>query len=194
MILLIDNYDSFTYNLFQQISSLGKEVHVVRNDALSINQIRELQPEAIVLSPGPGTPTEAGITVDVVKELYKEFPILGICLGHQSIGESFGGKIVRAENIMHGKLSKLNYNQKGLFKQLDEEITVMRYHSLIIEPSTLHEDLEVIATSSDDGEIMAIQHKLYPTYGLQFHPESIGTKTGTKMVEAFLKEVSLMKV
>lgn len=194
MILLIDNYDSFTYNLYQQISGLGKEVRVVRNDALTIEEIRELQPEAIVLSPGPGTPAEAGITVDIVKELYKEFPILGICLGHQSIGAAFGSKIVRAENIMHGKLSSLNYSQKGLFKQLDEELSVMRYHSLVIEPSTLHEDLEVMATSNDDGEIMAIQHKQYPVYGLQFHPESIGTQTGTKMVAAFLDEVSLMKI
>ncbi|KGR78475.1 anthranilate synthase component II [Ureibacillus manganicus] len=186
MILLIDNYDSFTYNLYQQISNLGKEVKVVRNDALTIEDIRELKPEAIILSPGPGTPKEAGITVDVVKALYKEFPILGICLGHQSIGEAFGGQIVRAKNIMHGKLSKLSYEKKGLFSYLDGEISVMRYHSLIIEPSTLHEDLEVIAISLDDQEIMAIQHKHYPIYGLQFHPESIGTETGTKMVETFL--------
>ena len=186
MILLIDNYDSFTYNLYQQISNLGKEVKVVRNDALTIEEIRELKPEAIVLSPGPGTPKEAGITVDVVKELYKEYPILGICLGHQSIGEAFDGQIVRANNIMHGKLSKLTYEKKGLFSQLDGEVKVMRYHSLIIEPTTLHEDFEVTAISSDDQEIMAIQHKQYPVYGLQFHPESIGTETGTKMVETFL--------
>ncbi|MFP3918946.1 aminodeoxychorismate/anthranilate synthase component II [Lysinibacillus telephonicus] len=193
MILLIDNYDSFTYNLYQQISGLGKEVSVVRNDALTIHDIRNLNPEAIVLSPGPGTPSEAGITVSVVKELYKEFPILGICLGHQSIGEAFGGKIVRAENIMHGKLSNLDYKQKSLFKHLNEDLSVMRYHSLVIDPLTLHEDLEVIATSSDDGEIMAVQHKQYPTYGLQFHPESIGTKTGTKMIETFLDEIYLTK-
>ncbi|WP_400194680.1 aminodeoxychorismate/anthranilate synthase component II [Lysinibacillus telephonicus] len=193
MILLIDNYDSFTYNLYQQISGLGKEVSVVRNDALTIHDIRNLNPEAIVLSPGPGTPSEAGITVSVVKELYKEFPILGICLGHQSIGEAFGGKIVRAENIMHGKLSNLDYKQKSLFKHLNEDLSVMRYHSLVIDPLTLHEDLEVIATSSEDGEIMAVQHKQYPTYGLQFHPESIGTKTGTKMIETFLDEIYLTK-
>ncbi|MCP1145238.1 anthranilate synthase component II [Lysinibacillus endophyticus] len=189
MILLIDNYDSFTYNLYQQIAALGKEVKVVRNDALSIEDIRNLHPEAIVLSPGPGTPREAGITVDVVKELYNEYPILGICLGHQSIGEAFGGTIIRAENIMHGKLSTLNYEQKGLFEQLNGEIEVMRYHSLVIEPSTIHGDFEIVATSADDGEIMAIQHKQYPVFGLQFHPESIGTETGTKMVEAFLERV-----
>lgn len=189
MILLIDNYDSFTYNLYQQIAGLGHQVQVVRNDAMTIDEIRELQPEAIVLSPGPGTPSEAGITVSVVKELYKEFPILGICLGHQSIGEAFGSSIVRAENIMHGKLSTLNYERKGLFETLDGDISVMRYHSLIIDPSTLIEDLEVIATSSDDGEIMAIQHTQYPVYGLQFHPESIGTETGTKMVDSFFKQI-----
>ncbi len=193
MILLIDNYDSFTYNLFQQISSLGIEVKVVRNDAITIDEIRALKPEAIVLSPGPGTPSEAGITVNVVRELYKEIPILGICLGHQSIGEAFGGNIIRATNIMHGKLSKLSYEKKGLFSGLDGEVTVMRYHSLIIDPSTLHEDLEVVATSSDDHEIMAIQHKHYPVFGLQFHPESIGTETGIKMVETFFKSIPIVR-
>ncbi|BDH62173.1 glutamine amidotransferase [Lysinibacillus sp. PLM2] len=193
MILLIDNYDSFTYNLYQQISSLGKDVMVVRNDALTINDIRKQHPEAIVLSPGPGTPSEAGITVDVVKELYKEYPIIGICLGHQSIGEAFGGEIVRARNIMHGKISALTYEKKGLFKDMDGELEVMRYHSLIIEPTTLHADLEIVATSADDGEIMAIQHKNYPVFGLQFHPESIGTKAGTKMMETFLNLISVSK-
>ncbi|PKC51853.1 anthranilate synthase component II [Rhizophagus irregularis] len=193
MILLIDNYDSFTYNLYQQISSLGKEVMVVRNDALTINDIRKQNPEAIVLSPGPGTPSDVGITVDVVRELYKEYPIIGICLGHQSIGEAFGGEIVRAQNIMHGKISTLTYEKKGLFKDLDGELEVMRYHSLIIEPTTLHADLEIVATSADDGEIMAIQHKSYPVFGLQFHPESIGTKTGTKMMETFLNLISVSK-
>ncbi|MDM5334504.1 aminodeoxychorismate/anthranilate synthase component II [Ureibacillus composti] len=189
MILLIDNYDSFTYNLYQQISSLGKNVQVVRNDAITIEEIRELNPEAIVLSPGPGTPDDAGITIDVVRQLYTEFPILGICLGHQSIGAAFGGNIVRAENIMHGKLSYLTYKREGLFNSLTEDIAVMRYHSLVIEPATLHEDFEIIATSTDDQEIMAIQHKQYPVYGLQFHPESIGTETGVKMVGTFLEKI-----
>ncbi|MBD8027755.1 aminodeoxychorismate/anthranilate synthase component II [Ureibacillus sp. Re31] len=186
MILLIDNYDSFTYNLYQQIASLGKNVEVVRNDAISIESIRQLKPEAIVLSPGPGTPKEAGITVTVVKELYKEFPILGICLGHQSIGEAFGGTIVRARNIMHGKLSSINYEEKGLFEKMVGDISVMRYHSLIIDRTTLHQELEIVATSEDDGEIMAIQHKQYPVFGLQFHPESIGTEKGTHLIESFL--------
>ncbi len=194
MILLIDNYDSFTYNLYQQISSFGKEVKVVRNDAITIDEIRTVNPEAIVLSPGPGTPSEAGITVNVVKELYKEFPLLGICLGHQAIGEAFGGHIVRANNIMHGKLSVLTFEKKGLFSNLREDVTVMRYHSLIIDPPTLHDDLVVVATSSDDQEIMAIQHRQYPVYGLQFHPESIGTETGSIMVGEFLKQISVKTV
>ncbi|NLY79036.1 MAG: aminodeoxychorismate/anthranilate synthase component II [Lysinibacillus sp.] len=189
MILLIDNYDSFTYNLYQQIAILGKEVVVYRNDKITIDEIRTLNPEAIVLSPGPGTPFDAGITMDIVKQLYTEFPILGICLGHQSIAAAFGSEIVQAKHIMHGKLSLLNYEQKGLFKDFEEEIEVMRYHSLVIKQDTLHEDLEVLATSKEDGEIMAIQHKNYPLYGLQFHPESIGTPAGTKMVEVFLQQV-----
>lgn len=194
MILLIDNYDSFTYNLYQQISNLDKTVKVVRNDAITIEAIRDLKPEAIILSPGPGTPSEAGITVDIVKKLYKEFPILGICLGHQSIGEAFGGKIVRAQNIMHGKLSALTYKKRGLFESLEGKIEVMRYHSLIIEQASMPQDLEVIAFSQDDSEIMAVQHKEFPVFGLQFHPESIGTETGTKMIEAFLKHIALINV
>ncbi|MER1986200.1 MAG: aminodeoxychorismate/anthranilate synthase component II [Solibacillus sp.] len=189
MILLIDNYDSFTYNLYHQIAQFGKEVRVVRNDALTIEEIRTLQPEAIVLSPGPGTPVEAGITVAVVRELYKEFPILGVCLGHQAIGEAFGCQVVRAERIIHGKTSVVQYDKRGLFEQLDGEVEVMRYHSLVIKPSTLHAELEVIATAKDDDEIMAVQHKTYPLYGLQFHPESIGTELGDKMVQSFLQRV-----
>lgn len=189
MILLIDNYDSFTYNLYQQASMLGKEVKVVRNDALTIAEIEALQPEAIILSPGPGTPDEAGITVEVVKELYMKFPILGICLGHQSIGQAFGSNIIQAKNIVHGKRSILDYERTGLFAHLDNEVEVMRYHSLVIEPSTLHKDFNVIAISRDDEEIMAIQHKHYPVFGLQFHPESIGTKEGSQMLLAFIEQL-----
>lgn len=189
MILLIDNYDSFTYNLYHQIAQFGKDVQVVRNDGLTISEIRAMQPEAIVLSPGPGTPREAGITVDVVRHLYKEFPILGICLGHQAIGEAFGCEVVRAEQIIHGKTSLLHYETLGLFAGLRGDVEVMRYHSLVIAPSTLHADLEVIATAQDDGEIMAVQHKEYPLYGLQFHPESIGTELGDELVKAFLTRV-----
>lgn len=189
MILLIDNYDSFTYNLYHQIASQGSEVKVIRNDELTIEAIRRMQPEAIVLSPGPGAPREAGITVQIIRELYKEYPILGICLGHQAIGEAFGGNIVRANTIMHGKTSMLTYEKRGLFESLEEEVEVMRYHSLVIDPATLHADFDILATSSDDGEIMAIQHKSYPVFGLQFHPESIGTLAGKQMVAAFLQYV-----
>ena len=190
MILLIDNYDSFTYNVYHQIAQFGQEVQVVRNDALTIDEVRVLKPDAIVLSPGPGTPAEAGITVDIVRELYKEFPILGICLGHQAIGEAFGCEVVRAERIIHGKTSVVKYEKQGLFEQLSGEVEVMRYHSLVIKPSTLHEELEVIAIAQDDGEIMAVQHKEYPLYGLQFHPESIGTELGDKMIHSFLQRVT----
>ncbi len=189
MILLIDNYDSFTYNLYHQIALQGPEVKVVRNDEVTVDEIRRMQPEAIVLSPGPGTPAEAGITVQVIRELYREFPILGICLGHQAIGEAFGGDVVRADHIMHGKTSMLAYEKQGLFEDLEEEVEVMRYHSLVIDRATLHPDFDVTATSQDDGEIMAIQHKHYPVFGLQFHPESIGTATGKQMVTAFLRHI-----
>jgi len=189
MILLIDHYDSFTYNLYQQIGSLGKEVKVVRYDDITIEEIRSLQPEAIILSPGPGNPDEIPQSVQLVQELYNEVPILGVCLGHQIIGAAFGGEIVQAKRIMHGKTSRLNYEQKGLFKEVDGEVEVMRYHSLVIEPTTLSDEFEVVATAKDDGEIMAIQHKKFPVYGVQFHPESIGTPTGTKMMETFLTAI-----
>ena len=189
MILLIDNYDSFTYNLYHQIAQFEPNIQVVRNDALTIDDIRRMQPKAIVISPGPGTPTEAGIIVPMIQALYKEFPILGICLGHQAIGEAFGGHIVRAPHIMHGKTSFLQYEKAGLFTALEGDVEVMRYHSLIIEQPTLHEDFDVTARAADDGEIMAIAHKHYPVYGLQFHPESIGTEAGAKMVEQFVQQV-----
>lgn len=189
MILLIDNYDSFTYNLYHQMAKQGHDVQVVRNDALTIEDIRTMKPQAIVISPGPGTPAEAGMTVQIIKELYTEFPVLGICLGHQAIGEAFGASVVRAKNIIHGKTSTLTYEKKGLFKVLDGEVEVMRYHSLIIEPDTLPADFIVTATSSDDNEIMAIQHKEYPLFGLQFHPESIGTELGDTMIASFLTSI-----
>lgn len=190
MILLIDNYDSFTYNLFQQIAGLGYDVRVERNDACTIEDIRAMRPEAIVLSPGPGIPKEAGITVSVVEELYQEFPILGICLGHQSIGQAFGAKIVRAQQIMHGKFSTLAiHEQHPLFQTCSAHPVVMRYHSLVIDRQTVGEQLDILATSEEDGEIMAIRHKQYPIYGVQFHPESIGTAEGTEMVAQFFKQL-----
>lgn len=190
MILLIDNYDSFSYNLYQQISSLGKEVKVVRNDTLTVEEIRQLQPEAIVISPGPGTPTEAGISIDVIKNLYTEFPILGICLGHQSIAEAFGAKIIRAKEIKHGVFSTVEHDHDGLFKNCPDNFSVMRYHSLVIDQNTLPLDLQITAIAEDDQEIMAIQHSKYPVFGLQFHPESIGTKDGDLMIQQFLDSYS----
>ena len=187
MILLIDNYDSFTYNLYQQISMLGKEVKVVRNDVISIQEIEALNPEAIIISPGPGTPRDAGISIEVIQKLYKKYPILGICLGHQSIGAAFGAKIVQAKTIMHGKMSTLSYRSHALFENFNEPISVMRYHSLVIEDESLIDELEVLARSDDDNEVMAIKHVDYPLYGLQFHPESIGTEQGDRMMQSFIE-------
>ncbi|SER92271.1 aminodeoxychorismate/anthranilate synthase component II [Psychrobacillus sp. OK032] len=186
MILLIDNYDSFTYNLFQQVSALGKEVKVVRNDAIIVQEIERLNPEAIIISPGPGTPSEAGISVEVIQKLYKKYPILGICLGHQSIGAAFGADIVQAKTIMHGKISNVEHTFSYLFKGFNEAISVMRYHSLVIDENTLSNELEVLARAKDDDEIMAIKHRDYPLYGLQFHPESIGTEQGDQLIQAFI--------
>lgn len=192
MILLIDNYDSFTYNLYHQIAQFGEDIKIIRNDAITVEEIRTLQPKAIVISPGPGEPKDAGIVIAMIRDLYKEIPILGICLGHQSIGEAFGATVSRAKNIMHGKTSLLQFEKTGLFAQFEREVEVMRYHSLIIEKQTLHEDFHIVATSADDGEIMAIQHKQYPVYGLQFHPESIGTELGKDMISMFLKKVEVL--
>ncbi|WP_042473944.1 anthranilate synthase component II [Bacillus ndiopicus] len=189
MILLIDNYDSFTYNLYHQIAAFGQEVQVVRNDKISIEEIRALQPKAIIISPGPGVPSEAGNIIEIIQSFYQEVPILGICLGHQAIGEAFGANIVRATNIIHGKMSPLTHQQQGLLQNVANDEEVMRYHSLVIEHDTLPDDFIVTASAADDGEIMAIQHKHYPLYGLQFHPESIGTKAGNSMIEAFLNVV-----
>ena len=189
MIILIDNYDSFTFNLYHQIAQFGKEVTVVRNDAYSVDEIRALQPEAIIISPGPGTPSEAGISIDIIKELHEHIPILGVCLGHQAIGEAFGAEVVRANRIMHGKTSFLEYKTDGLFENWNGEVEVMRYHSLIIAPDTLPDELIVSAVSSDDNEIMAIHHERFPVYGVQFHPESIGTERGNEMIQSFLNKI-----
>lgn len=194
MILLIDNYDSFTYNLYQQISILGQEVKVIRNDAITISEIVELNPMAIIISPGPGTPADAGISIEIIQKLYKQYPILGICLGHQSIGAAFGAKIVQAKTIMHGKISTLSYKNQALFESFNEPISVMRYHSLVIEEESLTDQLEVIARAEDDHEIMAIKHVIYPLYGLQFHPESIGTKQGSRMMQSFIESLEISNV
>lgn len=186
MILLIDNYDSFTYNLYQYLGELGKEITVVRNDKITIGEIEKLSPEAIILSPGPGRPENAGICIDVIMHFYKYIPMLGICLGHQAIGAAFQGIVKKAKEIKHGKISKLHHTGSDLFQDMPQLLDIMRYHSLVIEQGTLSDDFQVLGTSSDDGEMMAIKHKNYPLYGLQFHPESVGTITGKQILTNFL--------
>jgi anthranilate synthase component 2 len=193
MILLIDNFDSFTYNLYQYLGEIGEKVEVVRNNKLTVDKIKELNPKAIILSPGPGKPEDAGICIEVIQTYYNHFPILGICLGHQAIGAAFGGEIQRAELIKHGKTSIVSHNGEGVFKDLPDVLEVMRYHSLIIEKSTMPEVLQCVAESCDDQEIMAIKHRNYPVYGLQFHPESIGTPAGKQILKNFLLEIERMR-
>jgi len=189
MILLIDNYDSFTYNLYQYLGELGEQIVVKRNDEFSIAEVEELKPEAIIISPGPGRPEEAGKCVEVIQQLHTHIPILGICLGHQAIGYSFGGTICKADRIMHGKVSKIRHKEKGIFLSLPQEMEVMRYHSLVIKKDTLPSIFEILAESADDHEIMAIKHLEYPLYGMQFHPESIGTESGFRLLQQFLTEI-----
>jgi anthranilate synthase component II len=189
MILLIDNYDSFTYNLYQYIKELGEEVLIKRNDQITLQEIYELKPSGIVLSPGPGTPEKAGICIEIIQNLHASVPILGVCLGHQSIGAAFGANIVIADHIMHGKTSLIRHNGEGLFQYLSQPLGVMRYHSLVIEKESLPPQFEIAALSMDDKEIMAIKHMLYPVFGVQFHPESIGTDTGRKMLNNFIDEM-----
>ncbi len=185
MILLIDNYDSFTYNLYQYFGTFTDEIRVVRNDTVTLEEIRQMHPEKIVLSPGPKSPSEAGICMDVVKEFYKEVPILGICLGHQCIGEAFGGTVSYAKSLYHGKQSEISHDGTGIFEGIPSPVKVARYHSLAVQEDDLPECLEVTARTAD-GEIMAIRHKEYPVVGLQFHPESIYTEHGKRMIENFI--------
>jgi anthranilate synthase component II len=189
MILLIDNYDSFTYNLYQYIKELGEEVLIKRNDQITLQEIHEIKPSGIVLSPGPGTPEKAGICIEIIQNLHASVPILGVCLGHQSIGAAFGANIVIADHIMHGKTSLIRHNGEGLFQYLSQPLGVMRYHSLVIEKESLPPQFEIAALSMDDKEIMAIKHMRYPVFGVQFHPESIGTDTGKKMLNNFIDEM-----
>ena len=188
MILLIDNYDSFTYNLYQYLSELGADVATIRNDKLSLDDVVRLAPEAIVLSPGPGRPENAGICVDLIRRFAPEVPILGICLGHQAIGYSFGGSIIRAKRIMHGKESTISHTGTSLLVSLPEKVEVMRYHSLVIDRKTLSAEFDILADSIEDHEIMAIRHNKFPLFGLQFHPESIGTACGKQILSNFLEE------
>ncbi|WP_294147733.1 aminodeoxychorismate/anthranilate synthase component II [uncultured Selenomonas sp.] len=188
MLLILDNYDSFTYNVFQLLSELGTEVEVIRNDQTTVEDIRAKKYDAIVLSPGPGIPSDAGITEQVIRELGGEVPILGICLGHQAIGEVFGGKVVRAGEIVHGKTSPLRHNGKGLYEGIPQNVPIGRYHSLIIDRATLPDCLEVTSDLAD-GTIMGVRHKAKNIEGIQFHPESILTPDGKKMMENFLKHL-----
>lgn len=185
MILLIDNYDSFTYNLYQYFGTFTDDIQVVRNDKITIEEIEEMNPEKIVLSPGPKSPKEAGICLDVIRHFYEKKPILGICLGHQCIGEAFGATVSYAKQIVHGKQSVIEHVENGIFQGIEGEIKVARYHSLAILEETLPECLEVLARTKD-GEIMAVAHKNYPVLGLQFHPESIYTEHGKRMIENFV--------
>ncbi|KAA1297277.1 MAG: anthranilate/aminodeoxychorismate synthase component II [Chloroflexi bacterium] len=186
MILLLDNYDSFTYNIYQYMSELGAEVKVIRNDKISLSEIKDLNPEKIVVSPGPCTPQKAGISNDVIKTFGENIPVLGVCLGHQCIGESFGGIVMGAGEIMHGKTSLIHHDGKGVFLGIPSPFMAIRYHSLVIQNETLPDELEVSAWT-DNGIIMGVRHKSLPVEGIQFHPESIMTEYGKELLSNFLK-------
>ena len=196
MILVIDNYDSFTYNLVQYLGEIGlnnpiaKDILVYRNDKIDLDEIRKLQPDGIVISPGPGTPNEAGISLKLIEKLGQDFPILGVCLGHQSIGQVFGGNVVSAPILMHGKTSEIYHNNKGIFKDLPSPFTATRYHSLVIEKDTIPDNLEITAWV-EDGTIMGVQHKTYShIQGVQFHPESILTDVGKNLLNNFISSLN----
>jgi anthranilate synthase component 2 len=187
LLLVIDNYDSFTYNLVQYLGELGETLDVRRNDAISVDEIGTLNPEAIVLSPGPRTPAEAGVCVPAIKRWGASIPILGVCLGHQAIGDAYGGNVIRAGRIMHGKTSRITHDATRLFDGLENPLEVMRYHSLVVERSTMPAELEVTAVAADDAtEVHAVQHKAHPVWGVQFHPESILTQGGKRLLRNFL--------
>ena len=192
MLLMLDNYDSFTYNLVQYLQSLGSEVKVVRNDALTVDEIQKLAPERIVISPGPCTPNEAGVSLEIIERLGATTPILGVCLGHQSIGQAYGGDVIRAKTIMHGKTSRIRHQGKGVFADLPDAYEATRYHSLVVDRRTLPDALEITAwTELEDGsfeEIMGLRHKEFPVQGVQFHPESILTEHGHALLKNFLEQ------
>ena len=187
MLLMIDNYDSFTYNLVQYLAEIGQEVEVVRNDKISIEEIKKLNPQYIVISPGPCTPNEAGISLSLIEAFKGEIPILGVCLGHQSIGQAFGGKIIHAQTIMHGKTSKISHNNKGVFRGIKDPFIATRYHSLVIDRESLPECFDITAWT-DDNEIMGIKHKELAIEGVQFHPESILSEHGHDLLKNFLDQ------
>ncbi|HXG68369.1 MAG TPA: aminodeoxychorismate/anthranilate synthase component II [Blastocatellia bacterium] len=186
MILVIDNYDSFTYNLVQYLGELGEEVQVYRNDQISVGQIAELRPKRLLISPGPGVPANAGVTIPAIKEFAGKLPILGVCLGHQAIGEAFGGKVVRAPTLMHGKTSEICHDARTIFQGLPYRFKATRYHSLIVDMKSIPYTLEVSATTPD-GIVMGLRHREYPIEGVQFHPESVMTEHGKQLLENFLK-------
>ena len=188
MVLMIDNYDSFTYNIVQYTKELGADLKVIRNDELTIDEIKALKPEKIILSPGPSTPDDAGVTLEVIKEFGETTPIFGICLGHQSIAQAYGAKVVRAKNMMHGKTSQIAVDKPSVvFDDMPHEFRATRYHSLVVEPSSVTSQIIPTAHSKDDREIMALEIKDRPIYGVQFHPESIMSEFGHKMLDNFLK-------
>jgi anthranilate synthase component 2 len=184
-VLLLDNYDSFTYNLYQYLSELGAEVEVHRNDKISVAEVAERRPDRVVISPGPGTPADSGISVELIRELGPHMPILGVCLGHQALGEAYGGSVVRANQVMHGKLSQIHHNGGGVFSSLPMPFAATRYHSLIVQRDDLPPELEITAWT-DDGLIMGLRHQTHPVQGVQFHPESIMTDHGKRLLQNFL--------
>ena len=186
MILVLDNYDSFTYNLVQYFGELGMEVSVFRNDEISTEEIEALQPSRVVISPGPGDPEGAGITLALIARLAGRIPLLGVCLGHQAIGQAFGGKVIRAKRVMHGKTSRIRHDEQGVFRKIPNNFVATRYHSLAVERASLPDCLAVTA-ESEDGEIMGLRHRQLPVEGVQFHPEALLTEHGHKMLENFLK-------
>jgi len=186
MILMIDNYDSFTYNLVQYLGELGAELKVFRNDEISLEKIAALHPSQIVISPGPCTPNEAGVTLALIERFAGEVPILGVCLGHQAIGQAFGGKVVRAKQVMHGKVSPIAHDGKGVFEKIPDRFVATRYHSLVVERASLPDCLQITA-ESEDGEIMGLRHRSLPVEGVQFHPEALLTEHGHKLLQNFLE-------
>ncbi len=188
MILVIDNYDSFTYNLVQQLGELGAEITVIRNDQLTLEEVRRLNPSHIVISPGPGTPDDGGVSLDVISEFGPTIPVLGVCLGHQCIGQAFGGVVKRAPRLMHGKTSLIHHDDSALFNGLSNPFVATRYHSLIVEQSSLPDCL-IVTARTEDGEIMGVRHVEYPVFGVQFHPESILTIEGPKLLRNFLEVI-----
>ena len=189
MILMIDNYDSFTYNLVQAFRELGADMQVVRNDQIDVDGIRALAPAALILSPGPGNPDSAGVTLAAIKEFAGKVPLFGVCLGHQSIAQAFGGRIVHAKQLMHGKTSRIHHDGRGVFAGLEQDFPAMRYHSLAVERESLPDCFE-IAAETEDGEIMGLRHKTFPIESVQYHPESIGTPEGMKQMRNFVQMVA----